>query len=50
MCRRQQWVLNEKGLIDRAGLGEVRERVVAVSSDVRGLTACINDVGAMLTA
>ena len=49
MCDRQQWVLNEKGLIDRAGLGAVHERVTAISSDPADLTACVDDVRALLT-
>lgn len=49
MCGREEWVLNEKGLIDRAGLGAVHERVTAISSDPADLTACVDDVGALLT-
>lgn len=50
MCGREEWVINEKGLIDRAGLGGVHERVAGVSADAAGLAACVEDVSALLTA
>lgn len=47
MCGREEWVVNERGLIDRADLGGVHERIARVSSDAAGLAACVEDVSAL---
>jgi predicted nucleotidyltransferase len=50
LCDRREWAINEKGLVDRAGLGAVHDRMAAVESDVAALVACVDDVGAALRA
>lgn len=48
MCARRAWVLNEKHLIERAGLDDVNGLVTGVAANPADLTACVDAVRASL--
>ncbi len=48
LCDRRQWMINEKGLIERAGLDAVHRRLATVTSSPDGLRACVDAVEGLL--
>jgi hypothetical protein len=47
-CERRAWVLNEKGLLEAAGLARTYAWLRAVPEDAAGLTAWVDDLAAQL--
>ncbi|MBV8959027.1 MAG: nucleotidyltransferase domain-containing protein, partial [Actinobacteria bacterium] len=48
MAVRREWVLNEKGLADKAGLGDLAATLGALSTDTASLLAACDAVGAAI--
>ena len=48
LCARRQWVLNEKHVIERAGLGQLHGRFTAVPHDPPALTVWVEDLASAL--
>lgn len=47
-CRERRWVLNEKTLVERAGLGALHERFTRIPSAPARLTAWVDELAAAL--
>ena len=48
MAARKEWVLNEKGLADKAGLGAVASNLGALGTTVESLIRACDVVGAAI--
>ncbi|HKP64513.1 MAG TPA: nucleotidyltransferase domain-containing protein [Polyangiales bacterium] len=48
MCERRQWVMNEKGLIERAGLQDVQARLTGLPRTAAGLTRWVGELSDVL--